>query len=403
MIALTRKDGQLIKLFQSPSESGSFFGFHPHFGFISENLFLNKKRNHEKNGIKGISEDWAFRFNIKALKNDSLISVQNTEKCEAKKISPTLWALTTPVGEFSLNTQFDAVLSPFIVKKEVEKPFWKVPLIASLSLLSLVLMTQLFQQEEIKEPEILEPVEVKIIPQIQKVVQVAPSDVMNSIQVKDPALVKKAEVKRAVEQNLGFLGILGRKNLTKALGGAPSKLKDVSAGAGAGGTEGSGGELLVGLGQGVKRTTVGNSGVKGLGGIGTKGAGGGAGGYGNAVVGSGEGRSLSSMPLSNDIVLDGGLDRSVIQATIAKYLSQVRACYEIGLGKNPGLGGQVTVNFEIGGSGLLNYSKVAKSTLGNSEVESCITTRMMKWNFPKPLGGVNVKVAYPFLLRPAGA
>ena len=50
----------------------------------------------------------------------------------------------------------------------------------------------------------------------------------------------------------------------------------------------------------------------------------------------------------------------------------------------------------------LNYSRVGSSTLGNSGVEGCIATRMMSWKFPKPLGGVNVKVKYPFLLRPVG-
>jgi hypothetical protein len=181
----------------------------------------------------------------------------------------------------------------------------------------------------------------------------------------------------------------------------PIALKDVSAGAGAGGKEGSGGETLVGLGAGVKRTTVGNSGVAGLGGIGTKGRGGGAGGYGDMMVGSGEGKGLTSLALSQDVTLEGGLDRSVIQATIAKYLSQVRACYESGLRKNAGLMGQVSMAFEINGQGDLNYSKVARSSLGNPEVEACISSKMLNWKFPKPTGGVNVKVAYPFMLRPS--
>jgi TonB family protein len=193
--------------------------------------------------------------------------------------------------------------------------------------------------------------------------------------------------------------MLGRKDLTKALGGMPT-VPGASAGAGAGGKQGSGGELLVGVGEGVQRTTVGNSGVAGLGGIGTKGAGGGAGGYGTSMVGSGNGRGLSSVPLSQDMILEGGLDRSVIQATIAKYLNQVRACYEEGLRKSPGLVGQVSILFEIAGTGSVNSANVGKSSLGNSEVEQCIATKVQTWQFPKPRGGVNVKVNYPFMLRP---
>src|SRR5690606_30941050 len=112
------------------------------------------------------------------------------------------------------------------------------------------------------------------------------------------------------------------------IGGVPTNLENVTAGAGLGQDQGSGGEMLIGLGEGVKRTTVGNTGLKGLGGVGGgKGKGGGAGGYGDSLVGSGtgagsgegDGRALSSLPLSQDVVLDGGLDVSIIQASIAKY------------------------------------------------------------------------------------
>ena len=145
---------------------------------------------------------------------------------------------------------------------------------------------------------------------------------------------------------------------------------------------------------------MGNTGTAGLGGIGTKGAGGGLGGYGNSLIGSGEGKGLTTMALAQDLVLEGGLDRSVIQATIAKYLSQVRACYEGGLQKKPDLQGTVAMAFQINPTGELNYSRVAKSSLGDPQVENCIATRMMSWKFPKPVGGVSQKVEYPFNLRP---
>jgi len=218
--------------------------------------------------------------------------------------------------------------------------------------------------------------------------------------------------KRAVQRDLGFLGLLGKKELKNAVGGIPSAMQNVSPGAGIEGDKGSGGEMLVGLGQGVKRTTVGNTGVAGLGGVGGgKGPGGGAGGYGDTMVGSGtgagvgqgNGRGLSTLPLSSDIELDGGLDKAVIQATIAKYLSQVRACYEIGLRRNPAMAGQVSMNFEIGPTGRLNFAKAGKSSLGDAEVPECIAARMMTWDFPKPIGGVSVKVNYPFLLRPVNS
>jgi hypothetical protein len=269
---------------------------------------------------------------------------------------------------------------------------------SALAAAALLLLFLIPSKQEEAPPQIIEQVEVKIVKEVQKPVAV-PEYVATAPKVVQQ--IQDQKVRRAVAENLGFLGILGRKDLTKVLGGAPTELKDASAGAGRG-KQGSGGELLMGMGEGVKRTTVGNSGVAGLGGVGTKGAGGGAGGYGTSMIGSGEGRALSTVPLSKDMILEGGLDRSVIQATIAKYLSQVRACYEDGLRSNPGITGLVAMDFQINGTGKLNYARVGKSSLGNSQVEGCIATRMMTWQFPKPLGGVAVKVNYPFLLRPVG-
>jgi hypothetical protein len=61
------------------------------------------------------------------------------------------------------------------------------------------------------------------------------------------------------------------------------------------------------------------------------------------------------------------------------------------------------MNFVIAGSGAVSSAKVGKSSLGNSQVEGCIENKMLNWQFPKPVGGVNVKVNYPFVLRPVGA
>ena len=199
--------------------------------------------------------------------------------------------------------------------------------------------------------------------------------------------------------------MVGSKEITNAVGGVPQHLKIATAGAGPGGTGGSGGEMLTGLGKGLRRTTVGNTGVQGLGGIGTKGgAGGGLGGYGNSLVASGEGKGgISAIAVSNnDMVLEGGISRYAINATIAKYLNQVRRCYETELKNSPELQGLVEMSFEINASGRLNFSKVNKTTLSNPNVESCISTKMMDWQFPQPKGGVNVSVKYPFMLRPVG-
>ncbi|MGE4130374.1 MAG: AgmX/PglI C-terminal domain-containing protein [Bdellovibrionales bacterium] len=210
----------------------------------------------------------------------------------------------------------------------------------------------------------------------------------------------KLKAKKVVAKQLGFLGLLGKKDFRKAVGGLPTPAAQRTAGAGPGGTEGSGGELVAGMGKGLHQTTIGNTGVAGLGGIGTKGAGGGLGGYGDTAFGGVGSGTLSAVPLANQATVDQGLDRSQIQATIMRYLSQVRACYEEGLKRDQSLIGQVTMNFEINGTGNLNFARVGRSSLNDRPVESCISMKMMNWKFPEPRGGVNVKVSYPFMLRP---
>ena len=71
--------------------------------------------------------------------------------------------------------------------------------------------------------------------------------------IKAKPLTKEQISKRAVRRNLGFLGMLGHKDLSKVTGGIPQKLKQATAGAGPGGNAGSGGEVLTGLGKGLKK------------------------------------------------------------------------------------------------------------------------------------------------------
>lgn len=384
MIAISSEDGSLLKVFSGLKTET--IGYHPSFGFVTGRSYNERAQNRQRHGLHKSKDELSFKFNLASA---------SFENCEAAQAG-TGWILKTPRGKFSVKqiSGEDKVECKIAERKRERDNVFSILLL--MVLLLPIIYLALPEKNAEEAPQVLEPVTVKITPEIQK-----PVSVPSALEQIPVAAKQNVQMKRAINQNLGFLGLLGRKDLTKAIGGAPTQLKDASPGAGPGGKDGSGGEVLVGLGQGLKRMTVGNSGVAGLGGVGTKGAGGGQGGYGNSQIGSGEGRGLSSIPLAQDVVLEGGLDRSVVQATIAKYLSQVRACYEQGLKNNPGLGGLVSMNFEINGSGNLNYSNVEKSTLGNSEVEGCIQARMMTWKFPNPRGGVNVKVTYPFLLRSA--
>lgn len=400
MISIQSESGELIKVLSNVMEGD--FGFHRSFGFISKARAEQRVQARKRNQYDYTNDEWLCSFNIKG-DGKKGFALQSLTGCEAIKLDNG-WSIKTPQGTFALVDNMGGTIAP-LLEEHPDQNEWLNKALILVFLLTFLLIPFIYLMnqepiEEVKEEEkIIEPITVQIVKQVQTV------KIENTVNPKiDVKPIDKAEVsKRAVQRNLGFLGMVGSKDLSKVTGGVPQELKQATAGAGPGGDAGSGGEVLTGLGKGLKKTTVGNTGVQGLGGIGTKGAGGGKGGYGNTLVASGEGTGISAIAVSsNDLVLEGGISRYAINATIAKYLNQVRRCYETELKNDPNLQGLVEMNFEINATGRLNYSNVSKTTLNSPPVETCISKRMMDWQFPKPKGGVNVNVKYPFMLRPVG-
>lgn len=171
------------------------------------------------------------------------------------------------------------------------------------------------------------------------------------------------------------------------------------------------GARIMGTAQGVlgalgKIQGSGGGGGVGIGGVGTKGFGGGGGGgtgrgYGTGVGnGLGKGDGFRNVIFESDnSVIQGGLDRSEVDAVVQENLSQIRFCYNRGLRGNPNLQGKVISAFTIGAEGKVTRSRLKDSTLSAPEVESCIQERVALWKFPKPRGGGEVMVSYPFLLK----
>jgi hypothetical protein len=399
MISVETMDGDLVKVLSNVKNNK--FGFHQLFGLISEEKAIQRQQIRKRQGHEFHNSLWHCNFEI--LVDKDQLSLKSIKECEVEKIAHNNWKLSTPIGDFKLTSEMNGQIAPLLEEHE-DKHKWMNRLLELFFMLTFFLVPVIFylQQDVVEEKEELkdkESITVKIIKPANSV-NVAPKKPAMKVR----PLTQKQKANRAVKRNLGFLGLVGSSKIKNVTGGVPQQLKKATAGAGAGGDAGSGGEMLTGLGKGLKKTTVGNTGVAGLGGVGTKGAGGGKGGYGNTLVASGEGSGISSISVSsNEIVLDGGLSRYAINATIAKYINQVRRCYEDQLKKTPSLEGMVTVNFEISGSGMLNYSKVIKSSLGSAKVERCITQKMMGWKFPRPKGGTTVNVNYPFMLRPVGS
>lgn len=214
-----------------------------------------------------------------------------------------------------------------------------------------------------------------------------------------PVRTKSVQVEK-----VGALGVLGgMKSGSKNSAGFNLSAKNNSSGSSwtQTGSGGSGGMERAIRGKGLAAGTPGNGGrVIGGGGYGTQGAGGGRVGYGN--VGAGGVAASYFQPLEEEALIEGGLDRDQIAAVINKHIGQIIYCYERGLQKSPNLRGRVGVNFTINGSGRVAQASIGSSSLRSASVEGCILNRLRSWPFPRPVGGVNVKVSYPFVLKRVG-
>lgn len=208
---------------------------------------------------------------------------------------------------------------------------------------------------------------------------------------------------------VGALSVLGSVSNAPVTGGSLN-LKNVTAklGSGGGGTgaaghgglggAGKGGFANALAGQGLAAASRG-SGAVGLpsGGYGTRGRAGGQNGYGRVDLrGSGDGYF---QPLEQDAEVGGGLTMEQIKEVINKNMGQILFCYEQGLQQQPTLSGRVGMRFIINGSGQVATASVKNSSLRSSQVEGCILSKLRAFRFPRPVGGVNVNVAYPFNLK----
>jgi hypothetical protein len=165
---------------------------------------------------------------------------------------------------------------------------------------------------------------------------------------------------------------------------------------------------------GLRGTSMGDAG--GAGGLGSRGTG--AGGGGNALgiggLGSGTGRGSGGRGgidlggrgkgmtriKPGKVTYKGSLSREEIERVLRRVKSQIRFCYERELAKDPNLNGKIVVGFVIAGTGLVSTAKAAQNTMGNPKVGSCVVRIIKRLRFPKPRGGGQVIVNYPYLFNP---
>ena len=215
--------------------------------------------------------------------------------------------------------------------------------------------------------------------------------------------VKGVKNNKASGVNLSKLGLNVGQVLSKRGPGAQYTTFKSSAG-GAGGGRGSRLNTtgLGGLGNERTLSLAGSKGAlnrfgTGQGVLDRGGRGGGLGkGFGR---GRGAGKVAVNMP-PGDPVVSGGLTAGEISSVIRKNLNQIRHCYEQYLQRSPGKSGKVSVKFLINKGGRTSSVSIRRSNISDRSFRSCITSRIKTWKFPRPRGGSNVTVNYPFVFNP---
>ena len=214
-----------------------------------------------------------------------------------------------------------------------------------------------------------------------------------------PTMSKRA-LDQQVANEVGVLGALSDDSALSAVFGDSALAAGLTP-TGVGGVLGAKGVRMGSGGMGSRGGSIGGGGqADSMGGLGVRGRGPGDGRHGQDGGAITEKETGRIGRVSGDAIILGALDRSLIDQIIKRHMNQIRYCYQRQLTKNPNLAGKVTVKFVIASDGSVSKASIKSSSLGDKAVESCITSRFMRFSFPEPKGGGIVMVSYPFIFSP---
>jgi TonB family protein len=90
------------------------------------------------------------------------------------------------------------------------------------------------------------------------------------------------------------------------------------------------------------------------------------------------------------------LSQAQIDRVVRRHERDIRACYDVGLSREPGLAGRLRVDFVVEPSGATTGARVSDSTLEHAEVERCIVVVVSRWRFPSSSARTDVGIPLAF-------
>ena len=330
-----------------------------------------------------------FRFAKEIDRTVDLVNIGDDSSSEEQNIYK--YTAATQIGAMLLVTIVGLLIEPLFVKQPVETIVTVIPQ---------QFIPPVKEKVTVQAAEKVKPTQKVANKKVESHVKHVPKTLTHEVKT---ARKENATLRTKVKvENVGALGALGgmKTGSKKSAGFNMNALNDSKGtswnGAGSGGVGGM--ERAI-HGKGMVASAMGNGGkVEGGGGYGTRGkAGGGRAGYGE--MGMGGTAAAYFEPVQEEALVEGGLSKDQIAAVINRHIGEVIYCYEKGLQVKPGLNGRVGVKFTISGNGVVSTAGVASSSINSAQVEGCVVNHLRTWRFPKPVGGVNVKVQYPFVLK----
>ena len=123
---------------------------------------------------------------------------------------------------------------------------------------------------------------------------------------------------------------------------------------------------------------------------------------GTAKKGGGKVKGVVTQVPTQNVGVQGSLDRAQIAAVVNKHIAEIRHCYEKNLINDPGLSGKIQEEWTINPDGTVGSVKTKYTSMKGGDVAGCIASRIRTWQFPRPKGNGYVIVNYPFMFDSVG-
>lgn len=93
---------------------------------------------------------------------------------------------------------------------------------------------------------------------------------------------------------------------------------------------------------------------------------------------------------------DGALADDAVARVVRRQQGDIRACYDVGLSRTPGLAGELHLELAIEPSGATRDATIRASSLASADVERCLVDIASRWRFPSAPAGRRVSLPLVF-------